>query len=66
MPKRVTDTVKTKRKPTKKLVVADEEQIRRRAYELYLERGGSAGDPGRDWLEAEREILARQKGPKGK
>jgi hypothetical protein len=40
-----------------------EEEIRHRAYELYLERranGGDAGDPHQDWLAAEREILSRR------
>ncbi len=36
-----------------------DEEIRRRAYELYLERGGGAGDQHQDWLTAEREVLAR-------
>ena len=36
-----------------------EEQIRRRAYELYLERGGASGDELDDWLRAEREIRDR-------
>ncbi len=36
------------------------EQIRRRAYELYLFRGGRAGDALEDWLEAEREVLDKQ------
>ncbi len=40
-----------------------EEEIRRRAYELYLERratsGGGSGDENQDWLIAEREILSR-------
>ncbi len=43
-----------------------EEQIRRRAYELYLQRrataGGASGDPSQDWLIAEREIRSRQGG----
>ena len=34
---------------------ADEEQIRARAYELYLERGGGTSDEMEDWLRAERE-----------
>jgi hypothetical protein len=38
-----------------------DEEIRRRAYELYLERGGATGDQHQDWLTAEREILARHK-----
>jgi hypothetical protein len=40
-----------------------EEEIRHRAYDLYLERranGGDAGDPHQDWLTAEREILSRR------
>jgi len=36
-----------------------DEEIRRRAYELYLERNGGAGDPDADWLIAEREVRSR-------
>ncbi len=36
-----------------------EEEIRRRAYQIYLERNGSPGDENQDWLTAEREVLAR-------
>lgn len=32
------------------------EQIQRRAYELYLSRGGSQGDELGDWLNAEYEL----------
>src|SRR5258708_39370793 len=32
------------------------EQIRRRAYEIYLERNGLPGDELDDWLRAEREL----------
>jgi hypothetical protein len=32
------------------------EEIRRRAYEIYLERGGLPGDELEDWLRAEREL----------
>jgi DNA-binding transcriptional regulator YhcF (GntR family) len=35
------------------------EEIRRRAYEIYLERRGTAGDEHQDWLIAEREIGGR-------
>jgi hypothetical protein len=38
---------------------ADEERIRSRAYELYLERGGSSSDQTEDWLRAEREYRGR-------
>jgi Protein of unknown function (DUF2934) len=34
----------------------DEDEIRRRAYQRYLERGGGDGQDFDDWLEAEREL----------
>jgi hypothetical protein len=43
------------------LTVNLEEEIRRRAYELYLQRRATAsgnGDENQDWLVAEREILS--------
>jgi len=43
-----------------------EEEIRCRAYELYLQRRATAGDENgnenQDWLVAEREILSRHGG----
>jgi len=33
-----------------------EEQIRRRAYQIYMARGCTPGDPTADWLQAEREL----------
>jgi Protein of unknown function (DUF2934) len=33
-----------------------EDDIRRRAYQRYLERGGGHGQDFDDWLEAEREL----------
>ena len=30
--------------------------IRERAYYIYVERGGAAGDPVADWFQAEREL----------
>jgi HSP20 family molecular chaperone IbpA len=49
---------------TQKKSTADEleqiqESIARRAYDLFLTRGGSLGDPWADWFAAEREILRR-------
>ena len=38
-----------------------EESIRRRAYELYEQRGRVDGFALDDWLQAEREILGAQK-----
>jgi hypothetical protein len=37
-----------------------DEEIRRRAYELYLERGGTPGNESEDWIAAEREVRSRQ------
>lgn len=35
------------------------DEIRRRAYEIYLERRGVGGSPESDWLQAERELRGR-------
>jgi len=37
--------------------IPQEEQIRRRAYELYAQRGNAPGSELDDWLRAESEIL---------
>ncbi|HTR25505.1 MAG TPA: DUF2934 domain-containing protein [Terriglobales bacterium] len=39
-----------------------DEEIRRRAYELFQQRNGTPGDPNADWLVAEREVRARYAG----
>jgi hypothetical protein len=38
----------------------NEDEIRRRAYQRYLERGGGDGQDFDDWLEAERELRTRK------
>jgi|RhiMethySRZTD1v2_1073278.scaffolds.fasta_scaffold791090_2 hypothetical protein len=38
-----------------------EQEIRIRAYELYLSRGGADGDDLSDWLEAERIVRSSQR-----
>jgi hypothetical protein len=35
----------------------DRERVARRAYELYLARGGADGQAVEDWLNAERELI---------
>lgn len=42
---------------TKSPVAPTEEQIRERAYEIYLARGCEAGHDTSDWLAAERELV---------
>jgi Protein of unknown function (DUF2934) len=44
-----------KETPTERLSL--EERIRRRAYELYLQRGNQPGSELDDWLQAEEEML---------
>ena len=39
---------------------ASEQEIRRRAYEIYLERGAQPGHELEDWLQAEHELTAIQ------
>jgi hypothetical protein len=36
-----------------------DDEIRRRAYELFEQRNGAAGSEQEDWLRAESEVLAR-------
>jgi hypothetical protein len=36
-----------------------EEQVRARAYELYLERRGNGGTPEEDWFRAEAELRGK-------
>jgi hypothetical protein len=40
--------------------LAVEALIRRRAYELYVERGNASGSELDDWFQAEQEMLASQ------
>ena len=43
-----------------------QDQIAARAYEIYLERGSTPGDPMQDWLRAERELAAPPKKSRSK
>jgi hypothetical protein len=36
-----------------------DDEIRRRAYELYQQRGTASGSEAEDWMTAEREVLQR-------
>ena len=40
-----------------------EEEIAVRAYQIYEERGGAAGNEVEDWIRAERELLAENVTP---
>jgi hypothetical protein len=41
------------------------DDVRRRAYELYEERGGIPGNDADDWLRAEQELRSRRNGGRG-
>ena len=41
-------------------LAASEQEIRGRAYQIYLERGAQPGHELEDWLRAERELTAIQ------
>jgi hypothetical protein len=42
------------------------EEIALRAYHIYLERGGTPGNPLDDWTRAERELLEKPSRPRRK
>ena len=44
---------------------AREEEIKRRAYEIYLERGEEPGRDLEDWLQAEGELASHEIPPPG-
>jgi hypothetical protein len=63
MAKQTTKRTTTKTGSTSKSItkartkaVLSEEQIRCRAYEIFLQRNGGPGDAHADWLQAEREL----------
>lgn len=61
-PTRQTGT--TSRKTTRRIIdkqktAIAEEQIRQRAYEIFLARGATPGNELLDWLQAESEIQAK-------
>ena len=43
--------------------IAYDQEVNRRAYELWEAAGGQHGDDLRHWLEAEREVRARSESP---
>jgi hypothetical protein len=44
---------------TSKSATPSAEQIQMRAYEIFLERDGAPGNALEDWIQAERELLAK-------
>jgi hypothetical protein len=56
-PRKKLEVVKTE--PRRVVPINLEDEIRRRAYELYQQRGGAPGSEAEDWLAAEREVRQR-------
>ncbi len=57
MPKSRTNPSAAPKKSAKKTPPTQDE-IALRAYQIYVERGGTPGDPMEDWLQAECELSA--------
>jgi hypothetical protein len=53
-PRKKLEVVKTE--PRRVVPINIEDEIRRRAYELYQQRGAAPGSEREDWLAAEREV----------
>jgi cell division septation protein DedD len=53
------EVVKTDARKNTVVPINLEDEIRRRAYELYVQRGSIAGNESEDWLRAEREVRQR-------
>jgi hypothetical protein len=56
-PRKKLEVVRTE--PRRVLPINLEDEIRRRAYELYKQRGAATGSEAEDWLAAEREVRQR-------
>jgi hypothetical protein len=57
----VPDTVSTEISAQSQVQPSVEEQIRVRAYQIYMERGGNGGSPEQDWLRAVQEVSGQQR-----
>jgi hypothetical protein len=66
MPKSGKTVAPVARKPRTTKAQPTHDQIAQRAYEIYLERGATPGDPMQDWLRAELELSVPAKKPRSK
>jgi hypothetical protein len=53
-----TNSIKSHSETTSTNHAPSHEEIRRRAYEIYLERNGFGGNEVDDWLQAEMELVS--------
>ncbi|MBN2542835.1 DUF2934 domain-containing protein [bacterium] len=54
-------TTKTNTRSRTKKQAVTQEDIARRAYEIYLSRGAVKGSELEDWIQAEKELLKKKK-----
>lgn len=66
MPKKAKSALPATKKSPSAKNLPTQEQIALRAYEIYLERGGTPGDALGDWTRAERELLEKNSKLKNK
>jgi len=59
-PRRARSTAADKSSPAAPAAEPSTDDIRRRAYERYMERGGNHGRHFDDWLEAEKELRSQK------
>ena len=59
MAKAKTTTSEAPKKISKVKTGPSHDHIAARAYQIYVERGYTPGDPMQDWLQAERELLEK-------
>jgi hypothetical protein len=58
-PAPVSETKSEVKKIAQPIPINLDEEIRRRAYEIFQQRGNAPGSEHDDWVAAEREVLAR-------
>jgi hypothetical protein len=63
MSKKLKSSLPTTKKSRPAKGTPTHEEIALRAYEIYLERGGTPGDALEDWTRAERELLEKDSKP---
>jgi len=66
MPKAGATSSASAKKPKATKSAPTREEIALRAYEIYLERGGSPGQELEDWTRAERELIEKSSKPRRK
>ena len=66
MPKSTPSPAPKAKKAAKTASKPTHEQIAKRAYEIYLQRGYASGDPMQDWLRAEQELSVPAKKSRSK